>query len=87
MGDFPKSGHICQSCCILFHSTNTEEPFDLVVARKECCLHKTQGGETKIPSAPSNSHYHVSMQCICVAEPMCIVSCARRCVRTFDRCS
>ena len=61
---------ICQSCRIPFHSTSTEEPFDLVVARKECRPYKTQGGETKTPSVPSNSHYHVSMQCIRAAEPM-----------------
>ena len=61
---------IFQSCCIPFHSTSTEPPFDLVVARKECQPYRAQGGETKTPSVPSNSHYHVNMQCIRAAEPM-----------------
>ena len=61
---------ICQSCRIPFHSTNTEPPFDLVIARKECRPYRAQGGESKTPSVPSNSHYHVSMQCIRAAEPM-----------------
>ena len=59
---------ICQSCHILFHSSSTdhEAPFDLVMARKECRPFKAQGAST----VPSNSHYHVSMQCIRAAEPM-----------------
>jgi len=41
----------------------------MVVARKECRPYRGQGDETEIPSTPSNSHYHVSMNCILAAEP------------------
>ena len=60
---------ICQSCRIPFHSTSTEPPYDLVVARKECRPYREQGGESKTPSTPSNSHYHISIHCIRTAEP------------------
>ena len=50
---------ICQACRIPFHSSITEAPYDLVVARKECRPYKGQGGESKTPSTPSNSHNHV----------------------------
>jgi len=60
---------VCQSCRIPFRSSSTEPPYDLVIARKECRPYRGQGGESKTPSTPSNSHYHVSLNCICAAEP------------------
>ena len=60
---------ICQSCRIPFHSTSTEPPYDLVVAWKECRPYRGQGGESKTPSTPSISHYHISIHCIRTAEP------------------
>ena len=59
---------ICQACRIPFHSSSTEPPYDLVIARKECRPYKGPGGESKTPSTPSNSHYHVSMHCIRAAD-------------------
>ena len=60
---------ICQSCRIPFHSTSTEPPYDLVVARKECRPYRGQGGKSKTPLTPSNSHYHISIHCVRTAEP------------------
>ena len=60
---------ICQACRIPFHSSNTEPPYDLEIARKECRPYKGPGGESKIPSTLSNSNYHVSMHCIRAADP------------------
>lgn len=62
---------ICQGCRIPFRRErlSVQEPYDLVVARLECRPYRAAGGETMTPSQPSNSHYHVSLQCIRSAEP------------------
>ena len=46
-----------------------EPPYDSVISRKECRPYRSQGGQSKTPSVPSNSHYHVSLHCIRAAEP------------------
>ena len=50
---------VCQSWRIPF-SDNMEPPYDLVISRKECRPYRSQGGQSKTPSVPSNSHYHVA---------------------------
>ena len=58
---------ICQGCRILFQS-DCQPPLDIVVRRLKCRPYK-HDGVTKTPTAPSNSHYHVNMQCILSADP------------------
>ena len=58
---------ICQGCRIPFQS-DCQAPLDIVVSRLECRPYK-HDGVTKTPTAPSNSHYHVNMQCILSADP------------------
>ena len=60
---------ICQGCRISFHPDNDQPPHDLVVCRKECRPYRTQNGQMKTPSTPSNSHYHLNLQCIRAAAP------------------
>ena len=61
---------MCQACRLPIHLSNTEPPYDLVIARKECRPYKGPGGKSKTPSTPSNSHYHISMHCIQAVDPI-----------------
>ena len=58
---------ICQGCRIPLQS-DCQAPINIVVNRLEYRPYK-HDGVTKTPTVPSNSHYHVNMQCILSTDP------------------
>jgi len=58
----------CQGCRITFHSENIDPPYAIVVCQKECHPYRTSNGQMKT-SIPSNSHYHVNLNCIRATAP------------------
>jgi len=44
-------------------------PFDLIVSRIECRPFRSPDNSIRVPSNPSNAHYHLRMECLKAADP------------------
>jgi hypothetical protein len=62
----------CQGCKGLLRSPGTPlplPPHDLIVSRLECRPYTTPEKVVKVPTTPSNAHYHLRMECLTATDP------------------
>jgi len=62
----------CQGCKGLLRVPATTlplPPHDLIVSRLECHPYLTPDKSVRIPKTPSNSHYHLRMECLIATDP------------------
>ena len=68
---------VCQGCRGSLRQSDgsiPSPPFDMVAARVERRQFRDASWTLRTPARPSIAHYHISLQCICVAEPLFLPS-------------